>query len=592
MKDQGSVDGVPQYLMPYIVKQDPSLYTPMDHASWRFILKISQSFFAKRAHQKYLDGLVETGISIERIPLVQEMSDRLKKFNWRAVPVSGFIPPAVFMEFLSLGILPIACDMRSIDHLAYTPAPDIVHEAAGHAPIIADPEYASYLRSYGEISRKSIISSQDMNVYYAIRILSDTKEDPASTPEQIEAAQKKLDDALGAVTFVSEATLLSRMAWWTFEYGMVGSLEDPKIYGAGLLSSMGESYHCFDPTVKRLPFSLDCIEMSYDITRPQPQLYVAPDFHQLKNALEDLAGRMAFRRGGVEGLEKAKMANSPTTVVLDSGIQVSGVLTDYFVQGEQRPYYVKWSGPTQLSFGDQQLEGQGADYHREGYSSPIEDISEDDLKKAGFELGGMGKLVFPSGVVLEGKWIDVLRKNNRIVLLTFDQCTVSRDVGGRVEFLFRPEWGKFDIVCGRKVVSVFGGAADRARYLKDTGGFNQEPGRQKSNLTEKNKELNTLYAELRRLRENEFRGKTPGGTHEENSKKGSDFSVSLTHIYASLNTKYPKDWLLRFEILELLHTRQIEVPWRKDLLNQLKQLAKESTEKAEMIQRGLGLIES
>src|SRR5688572_12007684 len=89
---------VPEYLRPYVVAQDPSLYTAIDHASWRFILKISQAFFAKHAHEKYLSGLRETGISTERIPLISEMDEALKKFGWRAVAVSGFIPPAVFME--------------------------------------------------------------------------------------------------------------------------------------------------------------------------------------------------------------------------------------------------------------------------------------------------------------------------------------------------------------------------------------------------------------------------------------------------------------------------------------------------------------
>ena len=118
------------------------------------------------------------------------MDEKLRRFGWRAVAVSGFIPPAAFMEFQSLGVLPIACDMRKLENLAYTPAPDIVHEAAGHAPIIADPEYAAYLREYGEVSRKAIFTDQDMAVYEAIRNLSGVKEDPASTPEQLAAAPK------------------------------------------------------------------------------------------------------------------------------------------------------------------------------------------------------------------------------------------------------------------------------------------------------------------------------------------------------------------------------------------------------------------
>jgi len=180
---------IPEHLKPFIAHQDASLYTPIDHASWRYILRISRRFFSEHAHAKYLRGLEETGISHERIPLVSEMDEKLKRFGWRAVPVSGFIPPSVFMEFQSLGILPIACEMRTLEHLAYTPAPDIVHEAAGHAPIIADPEYSQYLRNYGEVSRKAIFSSQDIKLFEAIRDLSDIKEDPRSTSDDVARAQ-------------------------------------------------------------------------------------------------------------------------------------------------------------------------------------------------------------------------------------------------------------------------------------------------------------------------------------------------------------------------------------------------------------------
>ena len=68
----------------------------------------------------------------------------MSNIGWGAVPVRGFIPPWAFMEFQALGILPIACDMRNSEHLTYTPAPDIVHESAGHSPIIInDPDVIS-----------------------------------------------------------------------------------------------------------------------------------------------------------------------------------------------------------------------------------------------------------------------------------------------------------------------------------------------------------------------------------------------------------------------------------------------------------------
>jgi phenylalanine-4-hydroxylase len=563
---------IPEHLQPFIAKQDPSLYTAIDHASWRFILKISQAFFAKNAHQKYLDGLKETGISTDRIPLISEMDQKLRRFGWRAVPVSGFIPPAAFMEFQSLGVLPIACEMRTLEHLAYTPAPDIVHEAAGHAPIIADQQYADYLRSYGEVSRKAIFSDRDMAVYEGIRELSDIKEDPKSTQADIDASQKRLDDALAAVEYVSEATLLSRMNWWTVEYGLVGSFENPKIYGAGLLSSVGESYHCLGPNVRKIPLTSGCIEISYDITKPQPQLFVTPDFPALEKILEEFATTMAFRKGGVEGLDKAKRARTLTTTQFDSGIQMSGKLEKYLIDSRGNPIFVKFQGPTQLAFEDQEIENQGAKYHREGFSTPVgrlkngkspADLTADEL--------GLGHIEFESGIVVQGSLKSTTQRKGRNVILSFESCTVTL---GK-ETLFMPDWGIFDMACGEKVVSVFGGAADRRRYLAATGGYKQKPRIPKTNLTDANLELNELYSQVRELRESGDQNTAPG---------------TLAKTVEALDRKYPDDWLLRYELLELNSQWKLQAPWEGKVRDSLARISALSQDRREMISRGLALL--
>ena len=106
--------------------------------------------------------------------------------------VRGFIPPNAFMEFQSLKILPIAADMRSHKNITYTPSPDIAHEAAGHAPIIANEDYSEYLINYGEIASKAIISSEDLEVYYAIRNLSDIKENINSKKKKLKMQKLNL----------------------------------------------------------------------------------------------------------------------------------------------------------------------------------------------------------------------------------------------------------------------------------------------------------------------------------------------------------------------------------------------------------------
>ena len=92
----------------------------------------------------------------ERIPRIAEMDACLGDYGWGAVAVDGFIPPRAFQEFQALGIMTIAANIRSSDHIAYTPAPDIVHESAGHAPIVPDPTYREFLRCIGEVGSKAL----------------------------------------------------------------------------------------------------------------------------------------------------------------------------------------------------------------------------------------------------------------------------------------------------------------------------------------------------------------------------------------------------------------------------------------------------
>src|SRR6266550_6459835 len=131
-----AVQSLPKHLLQF----------PVDHAVWRFIMRQNIFFLKEYAHKVYFQGLLDTGISFERIPRIEEMNDILGRIDWGAVAVDGFIPPAAFMEFQAYKVLVIACDMRQIHHIEYTPAPDIVHEAAGHAPIIVDREYSEYLQ--------------------------------------------------------------------------------------------------------------------------------------------------------------------------------------------------------------------------------------------------------------------------------------------------------------------------------------------------------------------------------------------------------------------------------------------------------------
>src|SRR5204863_8586417 len=139
-------------------------------------------------------------------------------------------------------------------------------------------------------------------LYEAIRHLSILKELPNSKEEAVAAATREVEERFANLGEPSEMALLSRLHWWTVEYGLIGTLENPKIYGASLLSSIGESVSCLEPKVRKICYSIDAKNQPFDITTRQPQLFVCRDFQHLRDVLEEFASKMAFTVGGLEGI--------------------------------------------------------------------------------------------------------------------------------------------------------------------------------------------------------------------------------------------------------------------------------------------------
>ena len=327
------VAALPGHLKQFIVDQHYEHYTPVDQAVWRYVMRQNYSYLKDVAYYPYIPGLLKAGLTIETIPNLQEMNDALAKIGWGAVTVDGFIPPSAFMEYQAHRVLVIAADIRQLNHIEYTPAPDIIHESAGHAPIIADQDYHEYLRYFGSIGAKAMFSAQDFELYEAIRALSILKEMPDADANEIKKAEESLVQCQENMGAPSEMALLSRLHWWTVEYGLIGTVENPKIYGAGLLSSIGESVSCMKNDVKKLRYTIDAVNYPYDITKTQPQLFVTPTFQNLIDVLETFADTMAFRRGGAFGLRKAVESKNTCTAVYSSGLQVTGIFTSFGCSG-------------------------------------------------------------------------------------------------------------------------------------------------------------------------------------------------------------------------------------------------------------------
>jgi phenylalanine-4-hydroxylase len=108
------VAALPKHLKQYIVDQHYGHYTPVDHAVWRYVMRQNYSYLKDVAYYPYIPGLEKAGLTIEKIPNLQDMNNALAKIGWGAVTVDGFIPPAAFMEYQAYRVLVIAADIRQL----------------------------------------------------------------------------------------------------------------------------------------------------------------------------------------------------------------------------------------------------------------------------------------------------------------------------------------------------------------------------------------------------------------------------------------------------------------------------------------------
>jgi phenylalanine-4-hydroxylase len=571
------VAGLPRHLRQFIVEQHYEKYTPIDQAVWRYVMRQNYSYLKDVAYYPYIKGLQRAGLSIEHIPDLQTMNDNLGKLGWGAVTVDGFIPPAAFMEYQAYRVLVIAADIRQINHIEYTPAPDIIHESAGHAPIIADAAYNNYLSYIGSIGAKAMFSAKDFELYEAIRHLSILKEAVNTDESEIARAEQNLQRIADNMGEPSEMALLSRLHWWTVEYGLIGTLEHPKIYGAGLLSSIGESASCMAAEVKKLPYTIETINYPYDITKTQPQLFVTESFLNLSHVLEQFADSMAFRRGGAESIKKAVDCKNPATAVYSSGLQVTGVFSDYGIDDHGELTFIKTTGPSALSVENRQLEGHHKQYHKDGFSSPVgsleqhtkplEDLNAAELQAEGIIQGASVSLRFQSGITVQGIVQHITQHQGKNILITFDDCTV-REKSGNI--LFQPEWGVFDMAIGEKIASVFNGAADKDAYEELTHVSEKQTTKVVYDL--QTQKLHNIYGSVRSIRENE------------------EGYEALATFVEMLKAEHQNDWLCALEILEILYHKQIYPELEQEVRAWLNEKAVLAPEQAKLIADGLHVI--
>ncbi len=571
------LDKLPKHLRQYIKPQAYEAYSAIDQAVWRYVMRKNVDYLSTVAHSSYLNGLQKTGISIDHIPNMYGMNRILEEIGWAAVAVDGFIPPAAFMEFQAYNVLVIASDIRQLENIEYTPAPDIIHEGAGHAPIIANPEYAEYLRRFGEIGCKAISSAKDFELYEAVRHLSIIKEAKGTPAREIQKAERHIETLQQNMGEPSEMALIRNLHWWTVEYGLIGTVTDPKIYGAGLLSSIGESALCMTDKVEKRPYSIAAAATPFDITRTQPQLFVTPDFAYLSQVLEEFANTMALRKGGLSGVQKLIDSKELGTIELSTGLQISGNFSRV-ISFEGEPVFVQTKGPTALSYREKELVGHGTLQHFDGFGTPlgrlkginlpIEAMGPRDLKAYAIFEGQTITLEFEGHIKITGEIVTGTRNlQGEIILITFKDCKVTH----KNKILFASHDRLYNMAVGVRIVSAFNGPADVGSF--DLVSHDIHSTTIKPTASAEQRQLEGYYRQIREFRE------------------GTNTTISRHKVFEAIKTSHPNDWLLPVELFELA-IKSGDSDFAKEIADHLNTVVSNDQKVAHLVDDGISLAKA
>jgi phenylalanine-4-hydroxylase len=212
-------------------------YTDAEQNVWRTVCREIAPKHEQHAVSEYREALARVDLPKDRVPGLDEVTDRIEPISgWRYVPAAGLVPLREFYDALEERIFHSTQYVRHPDVPLYTPEPDIIHEVLGHGHLLATP-------TFGELHRLA------------------------------GAATSRLRDD-------DNLRFLSKVFWFTLEFGVVVEDGDLRAYGAGILSSYGE----IDEFRGMEHRPLDLVEMGtadYDITAYQPVLYRAESVHEV-----------------------------------------------------------------------------------------------------------------------------------------------------------------------------------------------------------------------------------------------------------------------------------------------------------------------
>lgn len=238
--DEFAYPDYPDMRADFTIDQDYDSYTPEDHAVWHDLMRRQLAILPGRACREYLDAFTHMELSRDRIPRFEDYSDMLMRATgWQIVAVPGLIPNIHFFEHLANKRFPVTHWIRPRAQLDYIQEPDLFHDFQGHVPLLLNPVFAGYMEAYGKGGLKAMKASA-----------------------------------------LSE---ISRLYWYTVEFGLIRNDEGLRIYGAGIVSSKTESIFALESaSPNRIGFDLRRIlKTDYRIDDFQESYFVIDSFEDL-----------------------------------------------------------------------------------------------------------------------------------------------------------------------------------------------------------------------------------------------------------------------------------------------------------------------
>ena len=245
------------------IRQPYELYSEANHDTWRQLYRKIRPQWEKYATDKFMEGVNNLMLSPDAIPNLDEINKFLAPLSgFRAKAVSGYVPAYLFFDCLRTRNFPTTITIRDGQKLDYLPEPDIFHDVAGHVPMHTDRQFSNVLVRFGEVAQFAAIRAQNMS--------RDREEVVRCVESNIKA--------------------MARFFWFTVEFGLMKQRGELKVYGSGLLSSIGEIEHSIiSPNVQRYPAQLEWIINQYfEIDHYQPLLFYVESFDHLFDLVGEL----------------------------------------------------------------------------------------------------------------------------------------------------------------------------------------------------------------------------------------------------------------------------------------------------------------